>query len=335
MSQHPPPNPLPSKPPVGLYGGNVLVQSPTRWDEACFLVPAVRAIRGARPSCTLGILCHESQEAMWQCVAGINDVVTWNDRGKINQRRMVNWESAILWEKNAGADFCKSLNLKQRLGYPVKELKRHLTGDVNVALTVGPTQHRVQHYLSFMERLHIPTMRADYFSPVKMNVPQVPSTVLLAPDSDYGSHYEWEIEKWIKIYELLTQHLSAKVLIAKFSDHKKSLSSLLQQAVHAEHTLFLDSFHETLPIIASHSLTITADSSLAHISAFTGVTTVTLFGPNDPDWKRPLGKQHTIVRKKVECSPCLLKKCRLDLRCQRELDYENVATAILKSYVLE
>jgi heptosyltransferase-2 len=90
---------------------------------------------------------------------------------------------------------------------------------------------------------------------------------------------------------------------------------------------------QALPVIAAHSLVIAADSSLCHLAAHVGVTTIALFGPNEPAWRRPLGRQHMVVRQKVECSPCFQRKCPLDLRCQNELSYEDVANAIMLKYV--
>jgi ADP-heptose:LPS heptosyltransferase len=49
-----------------------------------------------------------------------------------------------------------------------------------------------------------------------------------------------------------------------------------------------------------------------------------LFGPGEPEWMRPMGKRHVIVRRKVECSPCHAPKCRMDLRCQHELEVAEV-----------
>jgi ADP-heptose:LPS heptosyltransferase len=55
---------------------------------------------------------------------------------------------------------------------------------------------------------------------------------------------------------------------------------------------------------------------------------VVLFGPNEPAWKRPLGKRHTVLRRHVECSPCFAAKCVMDLRCQHELTLEKVLEAL-------
>ena len=79
-----------------------------------------------------------------------------------------------------------------------------------------------------------------------------------------------------------------------------------------------------LPFLAVHGLVIAADGSLPHLAAHAGATCVTLFGPNDPAWKRPLGRRHAVVRRHVECAPCLLAKCPLDQRCQSELEADRV-----------
>lgn len=83
-----------------------------------------------------------------------------------------------------------------------------------------------------------------------------------------------------------------------------------------------------LPLLAAHGLVIAADGSLPHLAAHAGATCVTLFGPNDPAWRRPLGRRHSVVQRHVECAPCLLAKCPLDRRCQNELETNRVWQAV-------
>jgi heptosyltransferase-2 len=83
-------------------------------------------------------------------------------------------------------------------------------------------------------------------------------------------------------------------------------------------------------LLAAYGFVIAADGSLPHLAAHVGATCVVLFGPNDPAWKRPLGRRHAIVRRDVECAPCLLAKCPLDLRCQIELESERVWQAVAR-----
>jgi ADP-heptose:LPS heptosyltransferase len=90
-----------------------------------------------------------------------------------------------------------------------------------------------------------------------------------------------------------------------------------------------------LPLLAARRFVIAADSSLPHLAAHTGATCITLFGPNDPVWRRPLGKRHAVVKRHVECAPCLLAKCPLDLRCQHELETARVQAAIAEKLPLK
>ena len=88
---------------------------------------------------------------------------------------------------------------------------------------------------------------------------------------------------------------------------------------------------EVLPLLAVHELTVAADGSLPHLAAHAGSTCVTLFGPNDAVWKRPLGKRHKVVKRHVECAPCLSAACLFDGRCQTELEVARVMAAIRES----
>ncbi len=317
----------------------MLFAAPESWDEACFSAPALRAIRSARPTCTLGVICHERQLEFWQSIQGINDIITYQDRSSARSimreqaQSRYSWESAILWEHNVAAEYCYAAKIKQRLGYPAKSLQKYLTDEVFIPTVVGPTEHRVQHYLRFMTKLNVPTQKPELFMPAHLEIPQVPGAVLVSPESDYGPHYEWSLERWSEIMGLLITHLNAKVLVAGHPGSRTGLSARLAKLFPNDcQYAVLEPLAPALPIIAAHSLVIAADSSISHLSAHVGVTTISLFGPNDPAWRRPLGRQHAFVRRKTECAPCLLKKCYFDLRCQKEMTYEDVARAIMMKY---
>ena len=336
---HPAPNPVPKRPPFGLYGGNVLIAAPRRWDEACFSVPALRAIRSSRPRCTLGIICHVEQLGFWQSVSGINHIITYDDRSTVRsilraqESSRYSWESAIIWETNMGSECCNALKIKQRLGYSTKDLQKLLTDSVAAPVLAGPIEHRVQFYLLLMSMLNLPTQKPELFFPVDMEVPQVAGSVLVCPESDYGASHEWPLGRWLRTVELL-ESIGAKIVVAGHEGSRSGLAgSLAARFPQSCQLVKLGPLSQALPVIAAHSLVVAADSSLCHLAAHVGVTTIALFGPNEPAWRRPLGKQHMVVRQKVECSPCFLAKCPLDLRCQNELSFEEVANAIMLKYV--
>ena len=64
------------------------------------------------------------------------------------------------------------------------------------------------------------------------------------------------------------------------------------------------------------------------MAAHIGLPAAVIFGPNAPEWKRPLGKQSIVVRDHVACSPCFLDKCPLDSRCQTQVTVDMVVDAL-------
>jgi ADP-heptose:LPS heptosyltransferase len=332
---HPAPNPVPEKPPFGLYGGNVLFAAPMRWDEACFAAPALRALRSVRPTCTLGVICEEHQLEFWKTISGVNHFITYDKKSSVkktiqssNQSR-ITWESAILWEKGFASDFAYAAKIKQRLGYSKKNLVKYLTDQTSEVENFAKPQHRVKYYLDFMEKLNILTNQPKFFLPsVSLNEPKK-TTVIVNPESDFGSHHEWPLDQWREILPYLSEEKKLNIVIVQSTKNSSQLSKkiLLTQNT-SINAIALNSLGESLAEISGHVLAITADSSFAHLSAHLGVPTITLFGPNDAQWKRPLGIKNLPIYQKVECSPCFLSQCIFDLRCQHELTTEKVKHAV-------
>ena len=59
---------------------DLLVAGPERWDEACFAVPAVRALQAT--GWGIGVLCREDQREFWQSVEGL-EVLVLPAKGKV------------------------------------------------------------------------------------------------------------------------------------------------------------------------------------------------------------------------------------------------------------
>jgi len=57
------------------------------------------------------------------------------------------------------------------------------------------------------------------------------------------------------------------------------------------------------------------DSGPMHLSATLGVPLVAVFGSTDEMATGPFGSNAVVLHKHVECSPCLLRECPIDLRC--------------------
>lgn len=305
----------------------MLVAAPGRWDEACFAVPALRA--AVASGLETGILCSVSQGDFWRTVIGVT-VVEYSLKAKakqVAQEISGNWQASLAWETGFAADVFKNASIPRRLGPGERKLGKLLT--LPLGFGVGPLEHRVRYYLAAVEELGIPTARAEFFASAVMGVHPTPKSVLLCPSSDFGPSHEWPIERWVEIGKLLMA--SGRCVTVASVDGGRELGKTLAEVLGLPVEFFPAG---ALMPLAGYGFVISADGSLPHLASHAGVTCVVLFGPNDPAWKRPLGRRHTIIRRHVECTPCLLPKCPLDLRCQNELTTERVWQAVAEKLAI-
>lgn len=305
---------------------DMLVAAPERWDEACFAVPAVRALVAS--GLGVGVVCTEEQQEFWRTLSGV-DVIGFPVKIKakvIAELIDPEWKASLVWEPGMIAEAALLAGIPRRLGPNHRKLKKLITHTLGISL--GPLDHRVRYYLSAVEEMGIYTAKSEFFLPATLGIEPVPRTVLLCPDSDFGPSHEWNLNGWLEISAKLVD-LNFRITVAGVHCGRglgESLAGKLGESVEFFHASPLVG---ALPLLAVHGLCIAADGSLPHLASHVGATCVTLFGPNDPVWKRPLGKRHAFVHRHAECSPCLLAKCPLDLRCQNELTTERVWSAVL------
>ena len=303
----------------------MLVAAPERWDEACFAVPAIRALIAS--GLGVGVICRDGQKEFWDTLPGL-EVLSFPAKTKAKAAAAEikgSWQAALLWETGFAADAAKLAAIPRRLGPNEKKLSKQLTHPLTSA--EKPLDHRVRFYLSAIEETGVNTLDPEFFAPADLGIEPMPGAVLLCPDSDFGPSHEWVPGGWLEIAREMIAG-GHRVTIAGL-ESGRGLGKILAEEMGGSAEYFHASpLTGTLPLLAVHGLVIAADSSLPHLASHAGATCITLFGPNDPGWKRPLGRRHGIVRRHVECAPCLLAKCPLDLRCQRELETGRVLAAV-------
>ena len=302
----------------------MLVAAPERWDEACFAVPALRALMAS--GMKVGVLCHSGQREFWETLPGLEVIECPRKVRELVPVISGRWQAALLWEAGIAADAARLANLPRCLGPAAGKLAKQLSHPLMVV--EKPLDHRVRFYLSALEEMGIATTQPEFFAPADIGIAPMAGTALLSPESDFGTSHVWPFDHWLEIGTRLL-NTGRRVTVAgvdlKRGGIAETLARKLGDGVEFFHAAQLSG---TLPLLAVHALVVAADGSLPHLAAHAGATCVTLFGPNDPHWKRPLGKRHAVVKRHVECAPCLLGKCPLDMRCQRELEVDRVWAAV-------
>jgi ADP-heptose:LPS heptosyltransferase len=303
----------------------MLLGMPERWDEACFAVPALRAL--LKSGLAGGIVCREGQADFWNTVCSLPQF-TFSERtsaGELAGKLGSGWEASVVWDHGIAAKAFSKAKIDRRLGPAEKKLSKLLTHPLEVSEAAH--EHRVRLYIKTCEEMGAPVDRPEFFVAAPLGIPAEPSTVLLCPDSDFGASHEWPLDRWQELAEALLER-GKRVHVAGLGAGRglgEILAGRLGEGVAFFHAAPLAA---AMPLLAGHQVVIAADGSLPHLAAHAGSTCVTLFGPNDATWKRPLGKRHVVVKRHVACAPCLSAKCVMDGRCQGELDVATVLAAI-------
>jgi len=312
---------------LGVTNANrMLVVSPERWDEACFALPAARAL--AASGMQVGVFCPEEQEPFWQTLPEIA-VVAHGPKpaaGDLGGE----WDAALAWEHAPALRAVRAAGVVRRLAPAgCRKLQKWATDVIEAKPHV--LQHRVRHYLATVEKLGIHTRDPAFFAPLAIGHEPVAGTVLLSPGSDAGPAYEWPIDRWAELGRTLFNDYGAGLTVAAVHGGRRRAAALVAALGGERDGVRLVDAHplaDSLPMLASHALVVAADGSLPHLAAHAGATCVVLYGPNDPAWRRPLGRRHAVVRHHVECAPCLMAKCPLDMRCQKRLQVAAVIRAV-------
>ncbi len=332
----------PDKPPLHLKGGYLCVAAPMDFTEACFSAPAVRALKNARPQGTLAIVCTEEQVPLWQLMPQVDQVISYPVKASSRQiAKLLSesdtvFESSIVWEAGEAAKALARAGILQRFGYPAKGLGKFLTDPVEIVLTPAPIEHRVRHYLNFIQKLGVKAYKKENFSPGALKPPPEKLRIAIAPASSMGESYEWSLERFAELVEVMNERYgdvdwvilgdgSSTLSQARCSELQNQLGESVKD-YSAEWGM-----RELLAALPHCSALLACDSETAHLAAHVGLPAAVIFGPNEPDWKRPLGKQSRVIREHVACSPCFESKCPLDMRCQEQVSVEMVTSELEKA----
>jgi heptosyltransferase-2 len=148
----------------------------------------------------------------------------------------------------------------------------------------------------------------------------------MAPGAAYGPAKRWFPERFAAVADRLSEKYSCPVLLFGSAGDRTSTEAV-QAAAHQ--IAFIDlagrtNLNEAIALIARCDLFVTNDSGLMHVAGALGVPTVAIFGSTNPVTTSPMGERTVIVRKAVDCSPCLKQECPTDFTCMELVSVDEV-----------
>lgn len=332
----------------------IVVRGPNWIGDAVMSEPALSALRRLFPQAELTLLVKPAVAELFTGHPDVSHIMVYDDRGQhagltgkwrlANALRRGRFDLAILFQNAFEAALLAFLaGIPRRYGYAT-DGRRLLLSDPIPRPGRTAVSHQVHYYLEMLrplgceERAQSPRLVVSSEEEAAMAERLAESGVGgdelligLNPGSTYGGAKRWLPERFAETADRLAGQSGAKVLIVG-ARGEESLARSIAEKIQAG-TVVLSgqtSVRELMAAVKRCTVFVTNDTGPMHIAAAFGVPVVAVFGPTDWRTTAPFGTGHTLVRRPVDCSPCLLRECPIDHRCMTRVTVDDVFAAATK-----
>ena len=153
------------------------------------------------------------------------------------------------------------------------------------------------------------------------------------PGAAYGSAKIWYPEEYARVANALSGQY--KILIFGSNSEKKIADEievlLIKKGVsNFENLAGKTSISELIDLISNVDLFITGDSGPMHLAASFQIPSITIFGPTiDKETSQWMNKKSVIVKKNLDCQPCMKRVCPLKHhKCMKLIKASDILIAI-------
>jgi heptosyltransferase-2 len=150
----------------------------------------------------------------------------------------------------------------------------------------------------------------------------------IAPGATYGPAKKWLADRFAAVADRLSMDLNVQVVLFGGKTDQETAREVCNQAgTNIINLAGKSTLVESIYLISQCRLFISNDSGLMHVAGALNIPTVAIFGSTNPATTSPAGEKTVLVRKEVECSPCLKKTCPIDFRCMTMITVDDVVAA--------
>ena len=323
----------------------VLVRMPNWIGDAVMATPALGAIRASFPAAQIVVVANPLVAELFTFHPDCSQVLRFDKQsahGGISgfwhfcrTLRKERFDLAILLQNAFEAALMAVLaGIPRRAGYRTDGRGMLLTMGV-AAVDKKHGMHHVDYYLHMLGQLGL---SGGSRSPRLALMPVEEAWavqhlgqgrwVAINPGASYGAAKRWIPERFAAVADGLVEEFGVRVVLTGGPGEVEIGRDIEHSMKSAPLNLIGNtSVRELMAVLAHCRLVVTNDSGPMHVAAAFGVPIVAVFGPTDHKTTSPTSDNCRIVRKEVDCAPCMLRECPIDHRCMERLSAEEVLAA--------
>jgi heptosyltransferase-2 len=324
---------------------NILVRG-TNWvGDAVMTVPAMRELRRIFPAARISLHTRGWARGIFEDAEFIDEIITFDKaESKIKDSfaqaknlREKEFDSVILFPNSfESALITKLSGIPRRFGY-AKEGRGFLLTDAIEIPAWKNQRHEVYYYLNLIakiEKSFFQTQTVLQTTPridlpvsaerrekaknilAENGVDLNKKTVALGVGSTNSTAKRWHAESYAALNDKLQTETGANVFLIGANEEQEVSQTVYNKSLKKPFVLTgKTSLAEAVAVLSEIDLLVSNDMGLAHIAPAVGTKTLVIFGPTNEKTTKPFSENARIIRRDVECSPCMLRACPIDHRC--------------------
>jgi heptosyltransferase-2 len=317
---------------------NILVRA-TNWiGDAVMSLPALRAIRERFPTARISILAKPWVADLYGRESFVDEIILysgkspWRTGHELRARR---FDCAILLQNAFEAAWIAWLaRIPTRIGYKRDGRQLLLTQAVDVPKPGEIPRHESFYYLELLRRAGlIDSLPAGEAIRLRRGPALNGKRIIgISPGAAYGTAKRWLPERFAEAAGTLATVRGASIALFG-TQGERALCDEVAQLLNGHHVINYagqTTLAQFIDLAAGCELFLTNDSGSMHIASALGIPTVAIFGATDDTTTGPTGLNARVVRKPVDCSPCLLRECPIDHRCMTGVSADRVVKEALE-----
>lgn len=327
----------------------ILVRA-TNWvGDAVMSLPALAALRARFPSAHIAVLARPWVEGLYRHEPFADEIIPYQpksigDRLAAARSLMARgFDCAVMFQNAFDAALIARLaGIPKRIGYARDMRSWLLTHPVERPAPGTIPAHESYYYLDLLRRVGWldelpaePLIRLAGREKARTagmgRFGSGPPVIGVSPGAAFGNAKRWFPERFAGAARAIAREAGARIALFG-SPAERALCEQVKDLLYGCEVhnyagdIQLDEFIERA---AACTLFLTNDSGAMHIASALDVPTVTVFGATNPVTTGPTGEKTRIVRREVECSPCLLRECPIDHRCMKAVTAPAVVEVAL------
>ncbi|MGI8786889.1 MAG: lipopolysaccharide heptosyltransferase II [Pyrinomonadaceae bacterium] len=325
----------------------------TNWiGDAVMQIPALRGLRRVFPAAAITLLTRSWAKGIYENANFIDEIIAFEKtESKIKdafaQAKILkkgNFDLAVLFPNSfESALVAKLSRIPRRFGY-AKEGRSFLLTEAVEIPEWKSQRHEAFYYLHLIAELEKKFFGATTILDDELKIDLVISDerkteaekfleasgvdlsrkiIALGVGSTNSRAKRWQAENYAKLNDKLQNELNANVVLVGAKNELEISEKVC--AMSEKKPVILTGktdLAQAAAILNRVDLLVSNDMGLAHVAPAVGTKTLVIFGPTNEKTTQPIGSE--IIRKNVECSPCMLRDCPIDHRCMMRISADEV-----------